>query len=47
MSTPVPTVVEETVRPIAGFSPTVWGNHFLKSASDFKVIYTGRVLYKL
>ncbi|KAH9803305.1 alpha-humulene/(-)-(E)-beta-caryophyllene synthase [Citrus sinensis] len=38
MSTPVPTVVEETVRPIAGFSPTVWGNHFLKSASDFKAI---------
>ncbi|KAL9441455.1 hypothetical protein AB3S75_020029 [Citrus x aurantiifolia] len=38
MSTPVPTAVEESVRPIAGFSPTVWGNHFLKSASDFKAI---------
>lgn len=29
---------EETVRPIADFHPTLWGNHFLKSASDFKVI---------
>lgn len=29
---------EETVRPIADFHPTLWGNHFLKSAADVEVI---------
>ncbi|KAH9803326.1 alpha-humulene/(-)-(E)-beta-caryophyllene synthase [Citrus sinensis] len=29
---------EETVRPIADFHPTLWGNHFLKSAADVETI---------
>nr|UJH94379.1 germacrene D synthase 3 [Zanthoxylum ailanthoides] len=35
MSLPV-----SAARPIAGFDPTIWGNHFLNSASDFKTIDT-------
>ncbi|KAJ4713439.1 (E)-beta-farnesene synthase [Melia azedarach] len=40
MSTQVPAVVsctnEETVRPIADFHPSLWGNQFITGASNFK-----------